>query len=31
MVHNPVYDFNDAIIEPGARFWTELVARYLDG
>ncbi|MFD0669630.1 M20 aminoacylase family protein [Ramlibacter sp. MAHUQ-53] len=29
MVHNPGYDFNDEIIEPGARFWAGLVARYL--
>ncbi len=29
MVHNPGYDFNDAIIEPGAAFWTRLVEEYL--
>jgi hippurate hydrolase len=29
MVHNPAYDFNDAIIEPGAAFWRELVKSYL--
>jgi len=29
MVHNPGYDFNDDLIEPGARFWTHLVRRYL--
>ncbi|QIM54579.1 M20 aminoacylase family protein [Hydrogenophaga crocea] len=28
-VHNPGYDFNDAIIEPGAQLWTRLVADYL--
>ncbi len=31
MVHNPSYDFNDELIEPGARFWAHLVSRYLDG
>ncbi len=31
MVHNPSYDFNDDLIEPGARFWAHLVSRYLDG
>ena len=29
MVHHPDYDFNDALIEPGARFWTRLVETYL--
>ncbi|MDE2606652.1 MAG: amidohydrolase [Burkholderiales bacterium] len=29
MVHNPGYDFNDAIIEPGARFWAALADRFL--
>ena len=29
MVHNPGYDFNDDIIEPGARFWLRLVERFL--
>ena len=29
MVHNPGYDFNDAIIAPGALFWRELVKRCL--
>jgi hippurate hydrolase len=29
MVHNPEYDFNDAIIEPASRFWRELVLEYL--
>jgi len=24
MVHNPGYDFNDALIEPAAAFWTQL-------
>ncbi|WP_137892945.1 M20 aminoacylase family protein [Ramlibacter sp. 2FC] len=28
-VHNPSYDYNDDIIEPGAAFWAELVAAYL--
>lgn len=28
-VHNPGYDFNDDLIEPGARFWARLVAEYL--
>jgi hippurate hydrolase len=29
MVHNPGYDFNDQIIGPAARLWTELVSAYL--
>jgi hippurate hydrolase len=29
MVHNPGYDFNDEIIEPGARMWLALVERFL--
>lgn len=29
MVHNPGYDFNDEIIEPGARFWCRLVSAFL--
>lgn len=29
MVHNPAYDFNDAIIEPGAAFWIALVQEVL--
>ena len=29
MVHNPGYDFNDEIIEPGARFWARLASEYL--
>ena len=29
MVHNPGYDFNDEIIEPGARFWLALVDNFL--
>ena len=28
-VHNPGYDFNDALIAPGAAFWRALVTRYL--
>jgi amidohydrolase len=27
--HNTAYDFNDAAIEPGVRFWTRLVEREL--
>lgn len=29
MVHNPGYDFNDAIIETGATFWVRLTERFL--
>ena len=29
MVHNPGYDFNDALISPGALFWRALVMEYL--
>ncbi len=29
MVHNPCYDFNDDLIEPGARLWLALVEQYL--
>jgi hypothetical protein len=29
MVHNPGYDFNDAIIEPAAAFWGRLVQEAL--
>ena len=29
MVHNPGYDFNDALIAPGALFWRALVMEYL--
>lgn len=29
MVHNPGYDFNDAIIPVGAEFWVQLTRRYL--
>jgi len=29
MVHNPCYDFNDAILPTGAAFWALLVQRYL--
>ena len=29
MVHNPGYDFNDAILPVGAAFWALLTQRYL--
>jgi len=29
MVHNPCYDFNDAILPTGAAFWALLVQRFL--
>jgi hippurate hydrolase len=29
MVHNPGYDFNDAILEPAARYWAALTAAWL--
>ena len=29
MVHNPAYDFNDALIEPGAAMWRALVEEFL--
>jgi len=29
MVHNPGYDFNDDLIEPGATFWVKLVGEFL--
>ena len=29
MVHNPGYDFNDDLIEPGAAFWVTLVREFL--
>ncbi len=29
MVHNPSYDFNDQLIEPGAFFWSQVVERFL--
>jgi hippurate hydrolase len=29
MVHNPGYDFNDAILPTGAAFWSLLVQRTL--
>jgi hippurate hydrolase len=29
MVHNPGYDFNDDLIEPGAAFWVKLVSEFL--
>lgn len=28
-LHSPRYDFNDAIIEPGSRYWVALVEDYL--
>jgi len=28
-LHSPRYDFNDAIIEPAARYWVALVEDYL--
>ncbi|GGJ83345.1 M20 aminoacylase family protein [Pseudomonas matsuisoli] len=28
-LHNPFYDFNDAVIEPGVRLWAELVRQEL--
>lgn len=28
-VHNPAYDFNDAILAPAASFWVRLVERCL--
>lgn len=31
MVHNPGYDFNDEIIEPGVRLWARIVSEYLKG
>jgi hippurate hydrolase len=30
-LHSPRYDFNDAIIEPAARYWVALVRDYLAG
>jgi hippurate hydrolase len=29
MLHNPRYDFNDAILPLGASYWARLVERYL--
>jgi hippurate hydrolase len=29
MVHNPGYDFNDDLIEPGACLWLGLVEQFL--
>ncbi|AJA11757.1 amidohydrolase (plasmid) [Sphingopyxis fribergensis] len=29
MVHNPHYDFNDAVIPTGAEYWVQLARRYL--
>jgi hippurate hydrolase len=28
-LHNPYYDFNDAVIEPGVAVWTALVEQSL--
>ncbi len=28
-LHNPGYDFNDALLPIGTAFWTHLVERYL--
>jgi hippurate hydrolase len=28
-LHNPRYNFNDAILTTGAAYWTGLVERYL--
>jgi hippurate hydrolase len=30
-LHHPSYDFNDAAIVHGIRYWAELVKRRLDG
>ncbi len=29
LLHNPHYDFNDAILSVGANFWVEIVRKYL--
>ena len=29
MVHNPGYDFNDAILPIGASYWVKLVEKFL--
>ena len=29
MLHNPKYDFNDAILTVGAAYWTRLAERFL--
>ena len=29
MVHNPGYDFNDAILPIAASYWVQLVRRFL--
>ena len=29
MLHNPRYDFNDAVIPLGVAYWTRLVERFL--
>jgi hippurate hydrolase len=29
-LHNPSYDFNDALIPLGATFWVKLAQRWLD-
>lgn len=31
MLHNTSYDFNDALIAPGASYWVRLAQRYLAG
>jgi hippurate hydrolase len=31
MLHNTSYDFNDALIAPGASYWVRLTQRYLAG
>jgi len=31
LLHNASYDFNDALIEPGATLWVRLVERFLAG
>jgi amidohydrolase len=30
MLHNPSYDFNDAVLPLGARYWVELAREWLD-
>ena len=29
MIHNPGYDFNDKILQPGAQYWVGLACQYL--
>jgi hippurate hydrolase len=31
MLHNPHYDFNDAVIALGVSYWVRLAERYLSG